>query len=100
MLELAFPPALMAAVTMSMLGDEGPHADEVQAQAVCELANITCGNLLPLLAGQQAIFDLGSPMMVTGAGALVTADASTAIRLDDGLIQARVKMDSHAGMTT
>ena len=91
-LELTLPPALMAAVTVSMLGDEGPHAPDTQEQAVCELANITCGNLLPLIAGEQAIFNLGSPTFVSTPRPLDDADASTAIRLDDGLIEARVKM--------
>jgi CheY-specific phosphatase CheX len=99
-LELTLPPALMAAVTISMLGDEGPHPRETQEQAVCELANITCGNLLPFIAGEEAIFNLGSPTFVVNSTPLEDADASTAIRLDDGLIEARVKIFPASAETT
>jgi len=42
----------------------GPLELSEQYDAVCELANIVCGNVLPLIAGERAVFDLASPRVI------------------------------------
>jgi CheY-specific phosphatase CheX len=48
------------ALAGNMLGVDAP-APALQADALGELANVVCGNLLPALAGPAAVFRLGAP---------------------------------------
>ncbi len=61
---------LLPTIAANMLGldfDEVPSQD-VQRDAFKELLNVTCGNLLPALAGEQAVFDVGAAeLLVDGA---------------------------------
>jgi CheY-specific phosphatase CheX len=46
----------------AMLGEEdGELTDAEKRDAVGEVANVICGNLLPRLAGTDAVYDLGPP---------------------------------------
>jgi CheY-specific phosphatase CheX len=52
---------LMSTLAGNMLGqDETPSITE-QRDALGEVANVICGNLLPLIAGSEAVFDIGAP---------------------------------------
>lgn len=51
---------LTAAVTNMLAADDAPVIT-LQQDAVCELANVICGSLLPEVAGRRAIFRLGVP---------------------------------------
>ncbi len=49
-------------------GDPEVPWQDVQRDAFKELLNVTCGNLLPALAGEQAVFDVGAAeLLVDGA---------------------------------
>jgi len=58
--------ALLPEVGANMLGlDFGESCSpDQQTDAFAELLNVICGNLLPALAGQQAVFDVGSAELV------------------------------------
>jgi len=49
-----------AALAENMLGASGP-SPALQADALGEVANVVCGNLLPALAGRAAVFHLAAP---------------------------------------
>jgi len=55
--------AMLPALAANMLGadDGAPPAPEQQADAFRELANVICGNLLPLIAGADAEFRIEAP---------------------------------------
>jgi len=65
-LTLAVSANMLPAIASNMLGlDEGdtsPLPDQ-QLDALKELTNVVCGNLLPRMAGTQAIFRIESPRM-------------------------------------
>ncbi len=48
----------------NMLGMDGePPTDEQQTDAFKELLNVVCGNLLPVIAGTEAVFRVDSPTL-------------------------------------
>lgn len=62
-LMIKVPGSLMAVLAGNLLGlDDGqPVAVEQQHDALREVLNVICGNLLPTLAGTEAIFDVQAP---------------------------------------
>lgn len=63
---------LTAAATNMLARDEAPAAG-LQHDAVCELANVICGSLLPQVAGRRAIFRLAPPSWHHEGGAVAAA---------------------------
>lgn len=75
---------LRQALATNMLGDEGSLADELQLDALGELTNVICGNLLPLVEGPAADFSLDAPVPEETAGALGPVRAAVRVVLDGG----------------
>lgn len=80
----AFAGALTVAVTddvatalaANMLGVDPAHADaRARRDALGEVGNVVCGNVLPLLGGRTAVFHLAAPVPVPLAEALAELDA-------------------------
>ena len=54
---------VLPAIAANMLGeDEGKHPP-LQRDALGELANVICGNVLPAIAGVEAVFHLAAPQV-------------------------------------
>jgi hypothetical protein len=66
-LTLAVSANMLPALAANMLGldegDTGPLPDQ-QRDALKELTNVVCGNLLPKMAGTQAVFKIEAPRIV------------------------------------
>ena len=63
-LDVAVSEDVAVALAANMLGlrPDAVRADErLRRDAVGELANVVCGNVLPLVAGREAVFHLGAP---------------------------------------
>ena len=56
---------ILPTLASNMLGEEESPSDWQQKDALKELANVICGNLLPQIAGPRAVFDLGEPQIRT-----------------------------------
>ena len=56
-------PAPLAANMLGLADDESPTAEQ-QQDALRELLNVICGNMLPILAGSDEVFDVGAPNIV------------------------------------
>ncbi|HYQ15847.1 MAG TPA: chemotaxis protein CheX [Polyangiaceae bacterium] len=97
-LQLTLPDSMIASVASSMLGEDGPLELSVQYDAACELANIVCGNVLPRIAGERAVFDLASPRVIATRGADFSdvCDASASVLLDEGLVCASLELKLEA----
>ncbi len=52
---------LLPAIAANMLGEEESRQVPLQRDALGEMANVVCGNLLPLVAGADAVFRLDAP---------------------------------------
>ena len=63
--------AMLAELAGNMLGMMDPDdlTAEQQIDGLKELLNVICGNLLPELAGEEAVFDVLAPEMIPGAPA-------------------------------
>ena len=62
----------LLAANMLGLADESASTPEEQDDALKELANVLCGNLLPAIAGTEPVFDVHAPVIVTeGTGEAV-----------------------------
>jgi CheY-specific phosphatase CheX len=100
-LHLTLPDGMIATVASAMLGEDGPLELSEQYDAVCELANIVCGNVLPFIAGERAVFDLASPRVIATLDADLgdRFDAAARVMFDDGLVCAAIslRMQSEQG---
>jgi CheY-specific phosphatase CheX len=57
---------LLSEIAVNMLGvdDEDEITPEDQSDALKETINIICGNILPVIGGKQAVFNIGTPMII------------------------------------
>jgi hypothetical protein len=60
-LEVRVTGDVMPELAANMLGLVPPLARTIQVDALGEVTNVICGNVLPALAGRDAVFDLGAP---------------------------------------
>jgi CheY-specific phosphatase CheX len=54
---------ILPILAANMLGEDEPPPLLQQHDALKELANVICGNLVPLISGTEAVFDLGEPQI-------------------------------------
>jgi chemotaxis protein CheY-P-specific phosphatase CheC len=57
---------LLEALLENMIGDDEPATLPVQLDALGEMANVICGNVLPSLEDPSAVFRLDSPTPTVG----------------------------------
>lgn len=85
-LEVGVSSALLSTIAANMLGQEEPPPLPEQRDALRELANVICGNLLPAIAGRGPVFHLDAPWIVdadaTPAGQPLAAE--TVVAFDEG----------------
>ncbi|MCH9024907.1 MAG: chemotaxis protein CheX [candidate division Zixibacteria bacterium] len=82
-------------------GSEEISSDILSLDALGEIANVICGNVLPRIAGSKEIFHLTSPQSLdtvsksqTGAGLDLLADAK--LGLEDGRAEINLFVDQTA----
>ncbi len=86
-LELKLYGNLLATVVANMLGEDETQPEDRQHDALREIANVVCGNLLPAIAGSRAVFDLGTPQLLDGAASSSkeeSPEAEVRLGLEDG----------------
>ncbi len=93
-LEVALSDATLPELAANMLGVEDPaelSAGE-RTDALRELANVICGNLLPRLFGEEAEFALATPVAVPDAAkqALESPAADCRLALENGACRVRL----------
>ena len=52
---------LLPVLTANMLGEDGPAPVDQQQDALGEIANVVCGNVLPMIAGRTSVFRIAVP---------------------------------------
>jgi len=55
---------LLPILAANMLGEEDVPPKSLQYDALGEIANVICGNMLPCIAGSKDFFHVGAPKMV------------------------------------
>ncbi|MDL1962765.1 MAG: chemotaxis protein CheX, partial [Deltaproteobacteria bacterium] len=65
---------LLPELAANMLGvDDEETTLEQQHDALKETINIICGNLLPVIAGEEVVFNIDAPMIIAGVEAIKEA---------------------------
>lgn len=83
--------SVLPAIAGNMLGEDESKERRLQRDACGEVANVVCGNLLPLLAGKDAQFRLDAPQWESMPFSEVDVPmASAAMGIDDGRIEVRL----------
>lgn len=54
-------PELLPVIAENILGDEETHSTEIQLDALGEVANVICGNILPLVFGKSSVIRMDAP---------------------------------------
>lgn len=90
---------MLPTLAANMLGEE-ETTEQQQRDALGEVANVICGNMLPGIAGAKAVFNLGAPQFIAafqdvaqGSEALA---AEAAIGLDIGRAELRLFLHPQA----
>lgn len=52
---------ILPVIAANMLGDDASRQRNLQRDALGEMANVICGNVLPVIAGVEAVFHLSAP---------------------------------------
>jgi hypothetical protein len=97
-LYLAVPSEMLAVLGSNMLGMDEPAATAGrQIDALKELINVVCGNLLPAIAGDEAAFDVKAPRLLGAAAAPqfpgAVPAAATRVLLDAGPAELWLSLD-------
>ncbi|NIA06175.1 MAG: hypothetical protein GWP14_00805 [Actinobacteria bacterium] len=93
-LAVSISESLLPELAANMLGEEDPDQCSIaqQTDALNELTNVICGNILPIVGGPEVIFHVGTPsMLATDSGPDDRQSRPPAGRaelfLDQGLLQ-------------
>ena len=68
-----------------MLGQEEPPPEPTQKDALGEIVNVICGNLLPSIAGPEPVFDISAPEILEKNAATQPAEQSPSALASVGL---------------
>lgn len=95
-MELGLSASVLAELAANMLGaEEGTtlSADE-QRDALRELANVVCGNLLPAIAGGEHEFNIHTPYLASADGPEWKDPAGLShLVLENGVCRVRMRVD-------
>lgn len=97
--ELSLSGPALDELAVNMLGaDDGESiAPEARLDALKELANVVCGNLLPILGGGEAVFNIQAPVVVPAdRPAWARCAASCGLALDQGICRVRLRLEPGA----
>jgi CheY-specific phosphatase CheX len=89
---------LLASIAENMLGEEVPSAAQSR-DAIGEVANVICGNVLPAIAGPKEVFSVDAPQIREVTGIHDNREkptAETQITLDQGWARLMLHIRSKA----
>jgi len=66
-LDLKVSPELLPVLAANMTGSDEPPSEAEQWDALGEMLNVICGNMLPLLTDAKAVYDVAAPTSCRGA---------------------------------
>lgn len=90
---------LLSSLAANMLGQEAIPEPTQQYDALGEVANVICGNMLPAIAGVQAVFNIQAPQVQPPSPAPADSEppsAETHVGLDLGRADLLLFLSDHA----
>jgi chemotaxis protein CheY-P-specific phosphatase CheC len=61
---LSLSSEILPHLSANMLGEQGVSGTSLEQDALCEVANVICGNVLPAIYGFEPIFHLNAPQSI------------------------------------
>jgi len=95
-MELSLPASALGELAVNMMGAEDGEelSPEQQRDALKELINVVCGNLLPAVAGHAKEFNLRPPYMVCGESPDWNDPIAVGyLMLENGACRVRLRLD-------
>lgn len=95
-MELSLPSSALGELAVNMLGAEDGEelSPEQQRDALKELINVVCGNVLPVLAGHTEEFNLRPPYMVSEESPVWSDPAAVGyLMLESGACRVQMRVD-------
>lgn len=80
---------ILPSIAANMLGES--ESEQLQRDALGEIGNVICGNVLPLIAGTDKIFNLAAPVVHTGEFTLHRDDDAPSGRISVGVEEGRAE---------
>lgn len=97
-LEIAVYGGMLPTIAANMLGEEEIPSQSQQRDALGEIVNVVCGNMLPGIAGPAEVFHVGVPQVNGNAASLAgnkeAPVAEVQLGLDRGRADLRLFLDS------
>ncbi len=98
-MQLSLSRPVLTELAGNMLGadDASALSDDDQHDALCELINVICGNLLPLIGGNSAEFHIQTPFILAGgapgAGEFGPINAASNFSVESGICRVALQLD-------
>lgn len=96
-LAMAVSEDVLPELAANMLGVEEETSREEQQDALKELINVVCGNLLPELAGRKKLFNVNAPQILSPEQSAALADdapaAAAKLSLEEGQCDLMLYLD-------
>ncbi len=83
---------LLAALASNMLGEFEAPSRQLQHDALKEMANVICGNVLPAVAGAKEVFYLDTPQILEDSSLNTAAPGPPAAEVEIALDQGSVNL--------
>jgi CheY-specific phosphatase CheX len=83
--------SIMPAIAANMLGAEESRQLPLQRDALGEIGNVICGNVLPLIAGADKIFNLAAPVVVESSALPQREEDAPVARVQVGVEEGRAE---------
>jgi len=87
---------VLEALAENMLGEEGPHDEMIRRDALGEVANVICGNVLPAIIGTAARLALHPPERRTAMPPGIPHATHIALAVEAGLADVTLELDAPA----
>ena len=72
---------LLPMITANMLGEDDAPSKTLQYDALGEIANVICGNMLPCIAGSKDVFHVSAPIMAESIDSPPVAEVQVGLGL-------------------
>ncbi len=92
LLEIRVAGGVLRSLALNMLGEEDVPSEPVVLDALGEIANVICGNVVPDISGATAIFDLQAPEVTPGPGDTLRPLPEPVTRLSLGIDEGRAEL--------
>ncbi len=82
---------VLPTIAANMLGEDESRQAPLQRDALGELANVICGNVLPAIAGAEAVFHLAAPRVHTASESLSREEDAPQAHVTFGVENGRIE---------